>query len=39
MKYAVKVGPGAMIYMPGFIKTSSGILKLMARGADGTMMS
>jgi uncharacterized RmlC-like cupin family protein len=29
MKYAVEVGPGAMIYVPSFIKIDSGIPKLM----------
>jgi hypothetical protein len=29
MKYATEMGLGAMIYIPGFIKTGSGILKLM----------
>jgi hypothetical protein len=28
MKYAVEMGSGAMIYIPGFIKISSGIQKL-----------
>jgi hypothetical protein len=28
MKYVVEMGSGATIYIPGFIKTSSGILKL-----------
>jgi hypothetical protein len=28
MKYAVKMGSGAMIYIPSFIKTGSGIKKL-----------
>jgi hypothetical protein len=26
--YAVEIGPGAMIYMPSFIRTGSGIQKL-----------
>jgi hypothetical protein len=29
MKYAVEMGSGAMIYIPSFIKTGSGIQKLM----------
>jgi hypothetical protein len=29
MKYAVEIGSGAMIYIPSFIKTGSGIQKLM----------
>jgi hypothetical protein len=29
MKYAVELGSGAMIYIPGFIKIGSGIQKLM----------
>jgi hypothetical protein len=28
MKYAVEMGPGAMIYIPIFMKTGSGIQKL-----------
>jgi hypothetical protein len=28
MKYAVQMGSGAMIYIPSFIKTGSGIQKL-----------
>jgi hypothetical protein len=28
MKYAVETGPGVMIYIPTFMKTVSGILKL-----------
>jgi hypothetical protein len=28
MKYAVEMGPGAMIYIPSFIKIGSGIEKL-----------
>jgi hypothetical protein len=28
MKYAVEMGSGAMIYIPGLIKTGSGIQKL-----------
>jgi hypothetical protein len=31
MKYAVEMGSGAMIYIPSFIKTGSGIQKLIAR--------
>jgi hypothetical protein len=29
MKYAIKMGSGAMIYIPSFIKIGSGIQKLM----------
>jgi hypothetical protein len=32
MKYAVEMGPGAMIYIPSFMKTGSGIQKLMGGG-------
>jgi hypothetical protein len=32
MTYAVEIGSGAMIYMPSFIKTGSGIQKLMGGG-------
>jgi hypothetical protein len=32
MKYAVDMGSGAMIYVPNFIKTGSGIQKLMGGG-------
>jgi hypothetical protein len=28
MKYAAEIGSGAMTYLPSFIKTSSGIQKL-----------
>jgi hypothetical protein len=28
MKYAIEMGSGAMIYIPSFIKTGSGIQKL-----------
>jgi hypothetical protein len=31
MKYAVVMGSGAMIYIPSFIKTGSGIQKLIRR--------
>jgi hypothetical protein len=31
MKYAVEIGSGAMMYVPSFIKTGSGIQKLMGR--------
>jgi hypothetical protein len=31
MKYGVEKGSDAMIYIPSFIKTGSGILKLMGR--------
>jgi hypothetical protein len=30
MKYVVEMGSGAKIYIPSFIKTGSGIQKLMA---------
>jgi hypothetical protein len=32
MKFAVEMGPGATIYTPSFIKTGSGIQKLMRNG-------
>jgi hypothetical protein len=32
MKYAVEMGSGAMICIPSFIKTGSGIQKLMGVG-------
>jgi hypothetical protein len=32
MEYAVEMGSGAMIYTPSFIKTGSGILKLLGTG-------
>jgi hypothetical protein len=32
MKYAVEMGSGAMIYIPGFIKIGSGIQKLIGGG-------
>jgi hypothetical protein len=32
MKYAVKTGSDAMLYIPSFIKTESGIQKLMGGG-------
>jgi hypothetical protein len=32
MKCAIEVGPGAMIYMLSFVKTVSGIQKLLGRG-------
>jgi hypothetical protein len=32
MKYAVGIDSGAMIYIPSFIKISSGIQKLMGKG-------
>jgi hypothetical protein len=31
MSYVVEIGPGAMIYIPSFIKIGSGIRKLMGR--------
>jgi hypothetical protein len=34
MKYAIEMGSGAMIYIPSFIKTGSGIQKLMGGGGD-----
>jgi hypothetical protein len=34
MKYAVEMGSGAVIYIPSFIKTDSGIKKLI-RGSTG----
>jgi hypothetical protein len=32
MKYAVEMGSGAMTYIPSFIKTGSGIRKLIVGG-------
>jgi hypothetical protein len=32
MNYAVQMGSGAMIYIPSFIKISSGIPKLIGEG-------
>jgi hypothetical protein len=32
MNYAVEMGSGAKIYIPGFIKMWSGIQKLLGRG-------
>jgi hypothetical protein len=32
MKYSAEMGPGAMIYIPSFIKISSGIQKLIEGG-------
>jgi hypothetical protein len=32
MKYAVEIGPGAMIYIPRFVQIGSGIQKLMGGG-------
>jgi hypothetical protein len=32
MKYAIEIGSVAMIYIPSFIKTGSGIQKLLWRG-------
>jgi hypothetical protein len=32
MKYAVEMGSGVMMYIPSFVKISSGIQKLMGRG-------
>jgi hypothetical protein len=34
MKYAVELGSGVMTYMPSFIKTGSGIQKLMGGHTD-----
>jgi hypothetical protein len=31
LKYAVEIGSGAMIYIPSFLKTGSGIQKLIGR--------
>jgi hypothetical protein len=31
MKYVAEIGSGAMIYIPSFIKTDSGIQKIMGR--------
>jgi hypothetical protein len=32
MTYAVEIGPGAMIYIPSFIKIGSGIQRLLGGG-------
>jgi hypothetical protein len=32
MNYVIEMGSGAVIYTPGFIKTGSGIQKLMGGG-------
>jgi hypothetical protein len=37
MKYPNEVGSGAMIYIPSFIKTGSGIQKLMEGGYTDTV--
>jgi hypothetical protein len=34
MRYAVEVGPGAMIYIPSFIKIGSGIQNFIGGGGD-----
>jgi hypothetical protein len=34
MKYAVEMGSGAMIHIPGFIKICSGTRKLIGGGGD-----
>jgi hypothetical protein len=43
MRYAVEMGTDAMTYIPSFIKTGSGILKLIAkrihRHSDSTVIS
>jgi hypothetical protein len=42
MKYAVEIGSGAMICVPGFIRIGSGIQKLLGRGftdTDGMVIS
>jgi hypothetical protein len=31
MKYAAEMGSGAVVYMPDFLKTGSGIQKLMGK--------
>jgi hypothetical protein len=36
MKYAVKMGSGAMIYIPSFINTGSGTQNLMDGGGEFT---
>jgi hypothetical protein len=38
MKYVVEMGSGAMIYIPSFIKTGSGIPKLIAAGYTDTLI-
>jgi hypothetical protein len=35
-KYAVEMGSVATIHIPSFIKTGSGILKLLGRGCEDT---
>jgi hypothetical protein len=37
MKYAVEMGSGAVIYIPGFIKIGSGIRNLMGGGDSQTV--
>jgi hypothetical protein len=39
MKYAAGMDSGAMIYIPNFIKTGSGIQKLMGGGGENTQMA
>jgi hypothetical protein len=39
MKYVIEMGSGAMIYIPGFIKVSSGIQKPMGGGDTRTIIS
>jgi hypothetical protein len=39
MKYAVDMGSAAMIYIPSFMKTDSGIQKLLGGGGDRSMDS
>jgi hypothetical protein len=34
MKYAVEMGSGAMTYIPGFMKTGSGIQNLKEKGGE-----
>jgi hypothetical protein len=38
MKYAVEMGSGAMIYIPGFLKIGSDIQKLMEGYTDSMMI-
>jgi hypothetical protein len=39
MEYAVQMGSGAMIYIPGFIKIGLGIQKLIGGYTDGMMIA
>jgi hypothetical protein len=39
MKYAIETGPGAMIYIPSFMKIGSGIQKLIGGYTDSIVIS